>query len=145
MPQGSVLSPLLLNVYTNDQSEFPNTRGFLYANDFCITTQQEKFQDTEHILTSSLSILGKYYHTWFMKANLVRQKCEPSTCNITRLSKNFNYCGMAQFLRTMDIRGVTLDLTLTFKDHFKKLKRNVTSKNRLTENGEQTPKCPENL
>ena len=37
LPQGSVLSPVLFNIYTNDQPIHPETRSFIYADDLCIT------------------------------------------------------------------------------------------------------------
>ena len=38
LPQGSVLSPVLFNVYTNDESIHNETRSFIYADDLCIAT-----------------------------------------------------------------------------------------------------------
>ena len=40
LPQGSVLSPILFNIYTNDQPLHNGTRGFIYADDLCVTSQQ---------------------------------------------------------------------------------------------------------
>ena len=37
LPQGSVLSPTLFNIYTNDQPILDGTRSFIYADDLCIT------------------------------------------------------------------------------------------------------------
>ena len=38
-PQGSVLAPMLFNIYTNDQSVHADTRRFIYADDMCIASQ----------------------------------------------------------------------------------------------------------
>ena len=37
LPQGSVLSPTLFNIYTNDQPILDGTRSFIYADDLCVT------------------------------------------------------------------------------------------------------------
>ena len=54
LPQGSVLSPVLFNVYTNDQPVHNETRSFIYADDLCIATQRSTFEQTETILTEAL-------------------------------------------------------------------------------------------
>ena len=43
LPQGSVLSLILFNIYTNEQHHHNGTRGFIYANDLCVTAQQHFF------------------------------------------------------------------------------------------------------
>ena len=47
LPQGSVLSPTLFNIYTNDQPTPPSTNSFIYADDLCITTQKQTFNEIE--------------------------------------------------------------------------------------------------
>ena len=61
--QGSVLAPLLFNVYTNDQPIHPGTRSFVYADDLSVTTQSTDFAPIEETLTSALDGLSEYYTT----------------------------------------------------------------------------------
>ena len=61
LPQGSVLAPLLFNIYTNDQPVHPNTRSFLYADDMCIAKQKQSFEEVEKTLGDALAGLTPYY------------------------------------------------------------------------------------
>ena len=47
LSQGSVLSPTLFNIYTNDQPVHDGTRSFIYADDLCITAQFPTFSQVE--------------------------------------------------------------------------------------------------
>ena len=50
LPQGSVLSPSLFNIYTNDQPILEGTRSYIYTDDLCITAQYPTFQEVEQKL-----------------------------------------------------------------------------------------------
>ena len=54
LPQGSVLSPILFNIYTNDQPEFEGIRRFIYADDLCLATQAQDFNTIEERLSKAL-------------------------------------------------------------------------------------------
>ena len=56
--QMSVLSPVLLNVYTNNQPVHNEASSFIYADDLYIATQRSTFEQTETILTEALQNLG---------------------------------------------------------------------------------------
>jgi hypothetical protein len=55
-PQGSVLAPMLFNIYTNDQPIPAYSRNFLYADDLAICVQGKHFPEVEQKLKSTLKI-----------------------------------------------------------------------------------------
>ena len=61
LPQGSVLAPLLDNMYTNDQPTDERTSCFIYADNLCITFQENSFEAVGQNLTYSLTLLTEYY------------------------------------------------------------------------------------
>ena len=69
LPQGSVLSPTLFNIYSNNQPTSPSTNSFLYADDLCITTQKQTFCEIESTLSESLCHLQEFYSTNLLQPN----------------------------------------------------------------------------
>ena len=61
LPQGSVLSAILFNIYTNDQPLHNGTRSFIYADDLCVTAQQPSVVEVETTIEESLSEFTQYY------------------------------------------------------------------------------------
>ena len=69
LPQGSVLSPILFNIYTNDQPIHDDTRSFIYADDLCITAQYPTFTEVKDAIEEALSKLTQYYRNNNLRAN----------------------------------------------------------------------------
>ena len=66
VPQGSVLSLLLFNIYTHD---LPVTvaRKFVYADDLAIMHSAEDWQSVEGTLTQDIETLSSYLQKWKLK------------------------------------------------------------------------------
>ena len=64
-----VLAPMLFNIYTTDQLIHADTRSFTYADDLCIASQGNHFNNIEASLTSTLSPMTTYYDTNKLRAN----------------------------------------------------------------------------
>ena len=50
LPQCSVLSPVLFNIYTNDQPLYEGTRNFIYIDDGCVPPHYRFFTGVEHTI-----------------------------------------------------------------------------------------------
>ena len=69
LPQSSVLSPILFNIFTNDQPLHDGTRNFVYADDLCVTAQYPSFTEVEHTIEKALDELTIYYIFNSLSAN----------------------------------------------------------------------------
>ena len=69
LPQGSVMSPILFNIYTNNQPLHNGTRSFIYADDMCVTAQHPYFVEVETTIEEALSELTQYYRSNNLRAN----------------------------------------------------------------------------
>ena len=69
LPQGSVLAPLLFNIYTNDQPRSEGTSRFIYADDLGVAAQDSDFSTIEERLSNALNELTPYYEENHLCAN----------------------------------------------------------------------------
>ncbi|KAF0699141.1 Uncharacterized protein FWK35_00035076, partial [Aphis craccivora] len=123
LPQGSVLGPLLFNLYTKD---LPSTysKKFIYADDIALASQSTSFEGLEEPLTNDLSKLDSYFKRWRLKPNPTKTEVTVFHLNNKKASQEININFGGQEVRNTKhpkYLGVVLDRTLTYREHLTRL------------------------
>jgi len=133
LPQGSVLAPTLFNLYINN---LPATlsRRFIYADDICCPFKAETFSEIECNLTADLAHLAKYCQYWRLKPSTSKTVTSVFHLhNITsrrELNVQMNGHRLRHDPRQVYL-GVTLDQTLSYREHLTRTAAKLNSRNNL--------------
>ena len=139
--QGSVLAPLLFNIYTYDLPSMIS-RKFAYADDLALLHSSGNCKDLEGTLSQDMSSLSAYLQTWRLKLSHTKTVMAAFHLNnreAKRELKVYNNGRLLPFCPTPTYLGVKLDRSFTFRHHLmalhKKLSSRVTLMRRLVGSG----------
>ena len=130
LPQGSVLAPSLFNLYISD---LPVTLSikFLFADDLALAIQCSSFEEAEQILLQDLQTINTYYTNWRLKLNASKTEVSAFHLNNQLANKKLKivFEGVELFHNpNPKYLGVTLDRSLTFKQHLNKTSKKLSSR-----------------
>ena len=130
VPQGSVLAPLLFNIYTYDLPSMIS-RKFAYADDLALLHSSGNWKDLEGTLSQDMSTLSAYLQTWRLKLSHTKTVTAAFHLNnreAKRELKVYNNGKLLPFCPTPTYLGVKLDRSLTFRHHLVALRRKLSSR-----------------
>ena len=139
VPQGSVLAPLLFNIYTYNHPSMIS-RKFVYADDLALPHFSGNWKDLEETLSQDMSTLSAYLQTWRLKLSHTKTVTAAFHLNNREAKRELKvYNNDLLFCPTPTYLGVKLDRSLTFRHHLvllrKKLSSRVTLLRRLVGSG----------
>ena len=116
IPQGSVLAPLLFNIYTYNLPSMIS-RKFDYADELALLHSSGNWKNLEGTLSKDMSTLSAYLQTWRLK--LSHTKTVTAALHLNNLEakcelKVYNNSRLLPFCPTFTYLGVKLDRSLTF-------------------------------
>jgi len=129
VPQGSVLAPLLFNIYTSD---LPTniSRKYAYADDLAIMYAGGDWLAVEGALSKDMATLSEYLQTWKLKLSTTRtvsavfhlkSKEAKRELKVNLNNETLPFCSDPKYL------AVTLDRSLTYLRHVESFCKKLTS------------------
>lgn len=119
---GSVLSPMLFNLYTNDELQIQSKR-FIFADDWAIVIQCKTFEEGQETLEQDLKLINDYFTENRLKMN-------PSKSEVCAFHLNNKEVNRKLEVKLQDVilshnfhpkyLGITLDRSLTYNEHLTK-------------------------
>jgi hypothetical protein len=134
VPQGSILSPILYNIYASDQPTSTNTMVADYAGDKVILSiHSHPFLAIQN-LQSHLTLMEDKCIKWRFKINQSKSIHTTFTLRLAPFDEVFIYGTQISCAQNTKYLGSTLDKRLTWAQHIKSKRINLNQKLRLLKN-----------
>ena len=130
VPQGSVLAPLLFNIYTCDLPSMIS-RKFAYADDLPLLHSSRNWKDLDGTLSQDMSTLLAYLQIWRLKLShtkTVKVAFHLNNREAKRELKVYNNGRLLLFCPIPTYLGVKLDRSLTFRHYLVPLRKKLSSR-----------------
>ena len=130
VPQGSVLAPLLFNIYTYDLPSMISIK-FAYADDLALLRSSGNWKELEGTLSQDMATLLAYLQTWRLKLSHTKTVTAVFHLNnreAKRELKVYNNDKLLPVCPTYTYLGVNLDRSLMFCHHLVALRRKLSSR-----------------
>ena len=88
VPQGSVLSPMLFNIYISDLPE-TTSRKYGYADDLAIILRSPSWKKMEEVLNKDMTILVDYLRKWRLQLSIGKTVSAPTISITEKLNGNW--------------------------------------------------------
>ena len=120
VPQGSVLSPMLFNIYISDLPE-TKSRKYGYADDLAILLRRPSWKEMEEGLNKDMTILVDYLRKWRLQLSIGKTVSAAYHLNNREANRELD----------VFVDNKRLDRMLNFKQHLEEVAGKVTSRGSL--------------
>ena len=131
VPQGSVLSPMLFNIYISDHPE-TTSRKYGYADDLAILLRCPSWKEMEEGLNKDMTILVDYLRKWRLQLSIGIGKTVSAAYHLNNKEAKRELDVFVDNKRLVCQQapmylGVRLDRMLNFRQHLDEVAGKVTS------------------
>jgi len=133
LPQGSVLSPLLFNVYIADITD-TSSKKFMYADDVTLVSQARSFIELERTLNEDLGKIQKHFQKWHLTFDPNKSVKRIFHLNNWDAKKELDIIIAGNKITTEECPkylGMKFDRILTYKQYMESVKNKLKTRNNI--------------
>ena len=130
LPQGSVLAPLLFNIYTYDLPSMTSEK-YAYADYLALLYASQDWNAVENTLSQDMTTLSAYLQTWRLKLSNTKTVTAAFHLNNREANRElnvYNNCSLLPPCPVPTYLGVKLDRSLIFRHHLEALRKKLSTR-----------------